>query len=150
MDGLYHAARYGHLDIIKWWIASGREMDLGKPGDVSKTDAIGVAKKYGKTEVATLLERFKNDASKTRHGVRVELGLLNELAAEMFALVVFVSDGLLQVNDTTPAARFFSIAAQLPLELQMVLCFRLMGSTNEIIPGKKREVAFKELARRLW
>jgi len=70
----------------------------------------------------------------------------------MFALVVFVSDGLLQINDTTtstPAARFFNIAAQLPLELQMVLCFRQVGSTKEIIPGKDSEVAFKELARRL-
>jgi len=38
------AAHYGHLDVIKWWIVSGREMDLGKPGD-DKTDAIGVAKK---------------------------------------------------------------------------------------------------------
>jgi len=53
---LYCAAQEGHLDIIKLWIASGREMDLGKPGDVDKTDAIGVAKKNGKTEGVTLLE----------------------------------------------------------------------------------------------
>ena len=46
---LWGAARYGYLEIIKWWIASGREMDLGKPGDVDKTDAIGVAKKDGNT-----------------------------------------------------------------------------------------------------
>ena len=38
----------------------------------------------------------------------------------------------------------------LPLELQMVLCFRQVGSTKEIIPGKESEVAFKELARRTW
>ena len=85
--------------------------------------------------------------------MRVELGLLDALAAEMFALVVFVSDGLMQINDTTtpsPAARFFSVAAQLPLELQMVLCFHQVGSGKEIIPGKEREVAFKELARKLW
>jgi len=149
---LWYAAVNGSLDVIKWWIASGREMDLGKPGDVNWTDAIGVAKKEGKTEVVTLLERFKSDASKTRHAVRVELGLLDELAAGMFALVVFVSDGLLQINGTTPspAARFFSIVAQLPLEIQMVLCFRQVGSTKEIIPGKESEVAFKELARKLW
>jgi len=59
-------------------------MDLGTPGDID-TDAIGVAKKRGKTEVVTLLERFKNDASKTRHAVRVELGWYDNLAAEMFA-----------------------------------------------------------------
>jgi len=44
----------------------------------------------------------------------------------------------------------FRLVIWLPLELQMVLCFRLVGSTMEIIPGKDSEVAFKELARRLW
>ena len=102
--------------------------------------------------MVTLLERFESDAAKTTHAMRVELGLFDALAAEMFALVVFVSDGLLQVNDTTtpsPATRYFSIVAQLPLELQMVLCFRQVGSDKEIIPGKDSEVAFKELAKRL-
>jgi len=83
--------------------------------------------------------------------MRVELGLIDP-AAEMFALVVFVSDGLLQINSTTtpsPAARFFSIAAQLPLELQMVLCYRIVRSGKEIIPGKESEAAFKELAKSL-
>jgi len=148
---LWSVAANGQLDVIKWWIASGREMDLGMPGD-DATDAFGAAKMYHMTEVVTLLERFKSDATQTRHAVRVELGLLDELAAEMFALVVFVSDGLLQIKDTntpSPAARYFSIAAQLPLELQMVLCFRQVGSAKEIIPGRESEVAFKELARRL-
>jgi len=150
---LWNAAYHGHLDIIRWWIASGREMNLGKPGDVYRTDAIGRAKERDRTEVVTLLERFKENPVETRHAVRVELGLLDNLAAEMFALVVFVSDGLLQIKDTntpSPAARYFSIAAQLPLELQMVLCFRQVGSAKEIIPGKESEMTFKDLARRLW
>ena len=147
---LWVAATFGHLDIIRWWIASGREMDLGKPGDVDKTDAIGKAKQRGKTEVATLLERFKENPVETRYAVSVELGLLDALAAEMFAMVVFVSDGLLQVNDsTTPAARFFNCAKSLPLELQMVLCYRVLGSAKEIISGKDSEVAFKRLAKRI-
>ena len=138
---LYCAAYTGSLDVIKWWIASGKEMDLGKPGDVDKTDAIGGAKKEGETEVVTLLEKFKSDATKTRHAVRVELGFVDKLAAEMFALVFFVSDGLLQVRDTTPspAARFFQIATQLPLELQMVLCYRVVGSAKEIIQAQDSE-----------
>jgi len=145
---LFCAAYFGHLDIIKWWIASGRQMDLGKPGDIDKTDAIGGAKIYGRTKVVSLLERFKENPEETRYVVRVKLGLLDNLAAEMFALVVFISDGLLQVKDTTPspAARFFSVATQLPLELQMVLCYRLVESKKEIIAGKESEVAFKELA----
>ena len=147
---LWRAAFSGFLDVIKWWIASGREMDFGTPGDVETTDAIGGAKKYGKTEVVTLLERFKENPVATRHVVRAEIGWYDEAAAEMFALVVFVSDGLLQINDSTPApaARFFSIARRLPLELQMVLCHRQVGSDKEIIPGKDSEVAFKSLARR--
>jgi len=148
---LWWAAYDGHLEGIKWWVTSGREMDLGRPGDVSRTDAIGIAKRYAKTEVVDLLERFEENPVKTRHQVRVELGLADEMAAEMFALVVFVTDGLLQIKDTkttTPAARFFNIATQLPLELQMVLCFRQVGSDKEIIPGNDSEVAFRSLATR--
>ena len=149
---LGYVAGNGHIEVIKWWIASGREVDLGKPGDVDKTDAFGRAKQSGKTEVATLLERFKNNPEETRHNMRVELGLLDELAAEMFALVVFVSDGLLQMKDPapTPASRFFNIARKVPLELQMILCCRLAGTPKEIIQGKNSEAAFKKLARRLW
>ena len=90
---LWCAASRGHLEVIQWWIASGREMDLWKPGDVEITEA----QKRRKGEVATLQERFKNDAAQTRHATRVDLGLLDELAAEMFVLVVFVSDGLLRI-----------------------------------------------------
>ena len=127
-------------------------MDLGKPGDVDRTDVIGVAKNKGKTKVVTLLESFKNDATQTKHAVRMELGLFDELAAKMFALVVFVSDGLLQIKNTTstPAAMFFNIARRLPLELQMMMCHLVMGSPKETIPGKESEAAFRELARRLW
>jgi len=101
-------------------------VDCVREGDGSRetrrcrqTDAIGGAKEQGKTEVVTLLERFKKNPLDTRHAIRVELGVVDEQAAEMFAPVVFVSDGLLQINDmsSTAAARFFSIAAQLPLEL---------------------------------
>ena len=150
-SSLWWAAAAGSLDAIKVWIVSGREVNLGKPGD-AVTDAIGGAKMLGKTQVVTLLERFKSDPSQTKHAMRVELGLLDDLAAEMFAVIVFVSDGLLQIKDTTPSstARFFTIASQLPLELQMVLCFRQVRSAKEIIQGKESEVAFKELAMKYW
>jgi len=62
---LRNTAWNGHLEVIKWWIASGRDMDLGKPGDIDQTDAIAGAKEKGKTEVVTLLERFKSDAVKS-------------------------------------------------------------------------------------
>ena len=88
---LWRAARNGRLDVIKFWIASGRKMDLGKPGDVGKTDAIGIAvlgaKSGDEIEVATLLRRFKENPEETRHRVRQEMGWYDEAAAEMFALV---------------------------------------------------------------
>jgi len=122
---LCYAARNGHDDVIKVWIVSGREMDMGTPGD-DRTDAIGAAKKNGMTEVVTLLERFKSDAAKTRHVMRLELGLLDELAAEVFALVVFVSDGILQIKDTktaTPAARFFKLPEDYHLNCKWCCAF---------------------------
>jgi len=64
----------GHIDGIRWWIASGREIDLGKPGD-KETDVILLATTEERTEVATLLKRFKSDANKTRSEVRMELGI---------------------------------------------------------------------------
>ena len=84
---LHRAARYGSLDVIKWWIASGREMDLGEPGDVDKTDAIGKAKIMGNTEVVTLLERFKSDAAKTRSEVRKQLGITGKYHSFFFFLI---------------------------------------------------------------
>ena len=129
-----------------------------------KTDAIGAAMKplkylgmreptTAKKATAALLKTFKEYPDATREMVRVSLGWYDKLAAEMFALVVFVSDGLVQVIEgekaTAPAARFFRIARELPLELQMVLCYCFAGSPKSLIPGKESEQAFKYLALRL-
>jgi len=101
---LRRAASSVSLDVIKWWIASGREMDLGKPGDVDKTDAIGGAKKYGKTETAILLERFKSDAAKTRSEVRKELGINGQYSSYYSILFLFLFLFLFpfSVNDLLP------------------------------------------------
>ena len=115
---LWCAAINGRLEVIKWWIASGREMELGQPGN-EKNDAIGGAKKGGRTKVVSLLERFRDHPEKTKHEVRVELGCFEK---EMFALVLFLCDGLLEIKRRgragREAARFLRIASRLPLELQ--------------------------------
>ena len=153
MDTLRCSAllRGGSLDVIRWWIASGREIDLGEPGDFA-TDAIYQADQCDNTEVASLLERFGEDEEETMQASRLEIGWYDAAAAEMFAVVVFVSDGLLQVVDTTPtpAARFFDIARRLPLDLQMVLCHRMVGSTKGIIQSRDSEAAFKSLTQGLF
>jgi hypothetical protein len=147
---LWWSARDGQLEVIKWWIASGREMDLGEPGN-ERNDAIGVAKKKDDTEIVSLLEKFKVDPFQTRHEVRAMLGLLDQMTAEIFAMIIFVCDKLLEIKaeNTTEAARVFNIAKRLPMELQMVLCYRVMGSMKTNISGEMRETSFKKLMRKL-
>jgi len=102
---LWWAAHFGQLDTIKWWIASGREMDLGQPRDVDKTDAIGKAKKRGQTEVATLLEGFKENPIKTRSEVRDEL----EITGQYIYHLSFISFSLTEselVKLIRPSIRF--------------------------------------------
>jgi len=86
---LKRAASIGRPDVIKWWIVSGREINLGTPGDVS-TDAIGVAKRVKKTEVVSLLERFKSDPTKTRSEVKLELGITTGQSAH-YLFLIFIS-----------------------------------------------------------
>ena len=72
---LMNAVMYDNLVAIKWWIASGREMDTGEPGN-EKTDAVGLAKIFQReTEMFTLLKRFKESSTQTRHEIRKELGI---------------------------------------------------------------------------
>ena len=122
---LYQAARDGHVDIVRWWIAYGREMDLGRPKN-EDMDLVGEARERGNAEVVALLERFQ-DQVRTRREVRVEVGWCDEAAAEMFAIVVFVSDGLLRVE-----LKGGNSSA--------------VGSPKDIVRARDSEPAFRKLA----
>lgn len=147
---LWNAVRRGHIEVIKWWLASGRELDLGRSRNW-RTDPIAMGQKTGQVDAVDLLKRFKEDAKKTRHEMRVEVGWYAETAAEVFALVIFLCDGLLKIRaeGQSNAARFMRIMCELPMELQMMLCRRAAGSAAENIPGEYRELAFRDLARKL-
>ena len=158
---LWWASRYGHHEVIEWLIASGRDLgDIankkGKYGwDGKDQTALEIARKKGKTEVVSVLKIFMANPAQTRRDLRVKLGVLNELAAEVFALTVFLCDDLLQLKPTSHLAatpdhavtRFFAIAKRLPMELQMILCHRAAGSMKQNILHKDSEAAFKSLAR---
>jgi len=153
---LWWASSEGQYDVVEWLLASGRGLgDIkntkGKLYDGKEYAALEIAKK---SEVVSLLERFIDNPTQTRHELRVKLGLLDELSAEVFALTVFLCDDLLQLKPITtttslPAALFFAIATKLPEELQMILCHRAVGSMRESILLKDSEAAFKSLARLL-
>ena len=132
-------------------------MSTGKAKVGKDSTALEIAREKGKTEAVQLLERFIVNPGLTRHELRVKLGFPDELAAEVFALTVFLCDELLQLKPashpaatSTPAAaaiRFFTIAKRLPMELQMILCHRAVDSAKENVLRKDSEVAFKSLAR---
>jgi hypothetical protein len=101
--------------------------------------------------IVLLLSRFRKNPGRTRSDVRSELA--NEAAAEFFALVIFLCEGLMKIRRKVAIkkhlpnrARFLRIASQLPMELQMVLCYRLVDSGGVNIGGRQREEAFKHLA----
>jgi hypothetical protein len=92
--------------------------------------------------------------------MRVELGLQDSLAAEVFAMVIFLSDDHLVVRGNTATMtttsgspceergkRFFRIIVRLPIELQMLLCHRVFGSTKNNILTRNSEPAFRSLAK---
>jgi len=99
-----------------------------------------------KPEAVSVLERFIANPAETRYELQVKLGMLDELAAEFFALIVFLCDDLLQLKPaltTTPASaaasRFFTIASKLPMELQMILCHRAVCSMKQNILQRDSE-----------
>ena len=109
--------------------------------------------RYNKSEVVSLLERFIANPEQTRHALLVRLGILDERAADFFALTVFLCDELLQLdpvltitNSAAATFRFFNIARRLPMELRMILCHRVVGSRRQNILSEVSEIAFKSLA----
>ena len=149
---LWHAAYYGRLEVIEWIIASGRNLgNLSRKGKDGYT-ALEIAREKNETETASLLKRFMTNPRQTRHEVRVKLGILNRLAAEFFSFVVFLCDDLLRIKPRfmeKPAARFLAIATALPIELQMLLCHRVVVSERQNIPTSDSEAAFLSLAKSL-
>jgi len=151
---LWWASCYGRHEVIEWIIARGRDL-----GDVKKNwidggyKALEIARKINSDQAVSVLERFLANPAQTRHELRMKFGILDELAAEVFAFTVFLCDDLLQLKPASdPAAdatRFFSIVSKLPIELQMILCHRVVGSMKQNILRKDSEAAFKSLARLL-
>ena len=112
---LWWASFYGHHEVLEWLIASSRDLGdtknkKGKWYSENYT-ALEIAQREKKTEVVSVLERFMANSSQTRHELRVKLGLLAELAAEVFALTVFLCDDLLQLKPASHPAVTAAAAA---------------------------------------
>ena len=160
---LWRASCYGYIEVIEWLIVSGRDLgDIKNKkgnywGDDKDYTALEIAGEHKWTKVMSLLKKSIANPTQTRHELRMKLGVLAELAAEIFALTVFLCDELLHLktainSDTSnpeaeAATRFFAIASKLPMELQMIFCYRAVGSMKQNILRQDSEAAFKSLAR---
>jgi len=143
---------------VELLIASGR--DLGDLRNQIDHPAIAIARERKMTHVVWLLNGFKTNPSRTRRELCVRFKCLTELVAELYAVMVFLGDGLLQLKPAAltdaasnphaaTARRFFAITNRLPLELQMILCHWVLDSAKETLLLKDSEAAFKSLARAL-
>ena len=162
---LWSASKDGMIDIIEWLIASERDLgDLNQKGILKQKEqaytTLEIAREGKEGEVVLLLERFIANPLQTRHEVQAKLGLQDALAAGLFAVIIFLCDDLLQLKPAllttasnldaaAAAARCFAIARRLPMEVQMILCHRVVGSAKDSVLSKDSEAAFKSLARTL-
>jgi len=166
---LWQISQNGHLPVIQHLLASERDINTRKRSTFNEKTASeqgrrqpSVPKSTGETEevfqrrktygpvCADLIDEYERDPVTVRNRLRRQPGLREYFAGHLFALVVFHSDNFVAINERTAHSdtkRFFTITSQLPLDLQMVLCNRIFGSSKDIIVSRNSEPGFRLLAR---
>jgi len=170
---LWQASQNGRLVIVQHLLASGREIDTkmkstfnnrtaaqqGRIMRIANKENDDTEEAYERSKTngplcADVIEEYERDPVETRNRLRRQPGLREHFIGHLFALVVFHSDSFAIINERTAHSdtkRFFGITSRLPLELQMVLCDRIVGSPGDIILSRDSEPGFKCLARtRTW
>jgi hypothetical protein len=74
----YIAVVMGHMEIIKWWIVSGRELEVSGPRDFHTFR--NLRENAGKLETWELVARFNKDPEGTRNQLRQELDPHDDLS----------------------------------------------------------------------
>jgi len=145
----YIACANGHVGVVKTILASGREVDLEARtifGNFHWCDksAEERAREKGHLEIANLIVEFRAEKEKTMGRLRREMKISDTFAAEVFCQLVLKCDGYLRLREETnqSTGRFFAIAEQLPIDLQMVLCNRLYNVSKDIVSFCDSEAAF--------
>jgi len=154
---LWTLARYGREDLIIYLIASGKPLNPMQEGACEiegSHDALHIAAAWGRRESTGLIYMLCNYPVLTTHNVRVKLGCKEQLAADLFSVVVFVSDNLLTEKQNLTRSsnkrvlRFLKITRRLPMEMQMIVCNMAVDLKKDSIPSQVSEPAFLTLAMR--
>jgi len=136
-------------DVLKWLIASGRDFDWRKPGrfGAEAVSPMWMTEKFGRTSNTLLMSKILDNPVRTRREVRLELGLIDPLIAELFALIIFLCDDHLALSPgVCVGRRFFLMSLRLPIELQMLLCHRAFDSAGQHVLSNHGETSFSNLA----
>ena len=101
-----------------------------------------------------LLQRYIKDPDQTTYEIKLKVRSHgDEYSGYVFGLIVYLSDDYLRiierVTQQPKVRRFFKITQELPMDLQMVICNRLVGSDKNIISTSLVEKAFRTIAKDL-
>jgi ankyrin repeat protein len=91
-----------------------------------------------------LVKSYLVDPKGVRFKLQVQLGYTSRFIGELFAIIVYFTDGYLKTeNSDDSRERFFLISKQLPLDLQMVLSNRVFGSSKDVVLSRDSEAGFR-------
>lgn len=161
------ANAYPSSCVLQWWLAlvnsddsarSHNKPDFNMRYRGTAANVIFMAMRRNNGDLGSLLRDYKRDPTETRVRLRQQLGIKDtlptELAADVFAQVIFLCDGLMCYGNVTgllanKTVRFFKMTSQLPIELQMLICNRVAGLADNNILFNLSELAFRRLVRSL-
>jgi len=142
---LFWAITSGFLRGVKLLLASGRDLNFWAqsgwyacPGNCTALEAVKRMYPSG-SPIVTLLENYQKDPVQSRVNLRKELGIKNmNEEAQLFAIGTLCRQGYLEfkfglTDYWLPRERFFKIFANLPPELQMLVCNLACNNTGPFI-----------------
>ena len=137
--------------------------EMGVPGDYNHTikslnkrfvlpREVGLV--FGSHESVYVFDEFVNDRRSARARFLKHWKLYYVFSPRAFSLVVMLCDDYftltqLESPDISDIKRFFNIAKRLPIEMQMTLCNRIFGLSDDLITKAALEKALRHLAWRL-
>lgn len=177
------AIGFGHTQVVELLLATCIPLDLSSCPAISLSEALkldlltswltllrstkktlissrDVALARGIPAIVRLLDSYAEDPRGTRARLLATSPTVRrhlQPAKEVFCLVVFLADGLLQLRPETArwqngeevgVRRFFRLALRLPLEMQTTLCCRVFGLAREVLPAQELEPVFRLIVRK--